>query len=260
MRITVITINYNNLEGLKKTVVSVVEQTYTDLEYIVIDGGSTDGSAKYVENYHEDIAYWVSEPDKGIYNAMNKGIDKATGDYLLFLNSGDVLITPTVFDEFVNHSKFKGDIIYGDYVFKDGGKQYPDHLTPFFFMRTSLPHQSTLFHKSVFEKMGGYDETYKLCADRDFYLKCFLSGEFLFSRVPIALSLFDLSGLSNDLEYLEIKKQEDERLFKTNFGIYYEDYQQMIFLQKELNETKRETFNGILKRIKNKMISICRIH
>lgn len=259
MRISIITINYNNIDGLKKTMASVLNQTYGNIDYIVVDGGSTDGSKAHIESYQINVANWVSEPDKGIYHAMNKGITYSTGAYVLFLNSGDVLCNPNVLNEFVNHSKFHGDIVYGDYVFNHGEKQYPDHLTPLFFMKTSLPHQSTLFKKSVFEKMGGYDETYKFCADRDFYLKCYLSGQFIFTRVPIALTLFDLSGVSNNIEYIATKQQEDERLFKENFGVFYEDYKQNILQQKELNKLKRETIEGVLKRVKNKIMSICRL-
>ena len=91
-KLTIITINYNNLEGLKRTVESVINQTWQEFEYIIIDGGSSDGSAEYIESQSGNIDYWVSEPDKGIYNAMNKGIVIATGEYLLFLNSGDHLL------------------------------------------------------------------------------------------------------------------------------------------------------------------------
>ncbi len=87
LKLSIITINLNNLAGLQKTMQSVFEQTFTDYEYIVIDGGSTDGSKEYIEQHSDKLAYWVSEKDKGIYNAMNKGIIKAGGDYLLFLNS-----------------------------------------------------------------------------------------------------------------------------------------------------------------------------
>ena len=92
-KLSIITINYNNLEGLKRTVESVINQTSKEFEYIVIDGGSNDGSGAYIESKSEHIDYWVSEPDKGIYNAMNKGIAKASGEYLLFLNSGDHLFS-----------------------------------------------------------------------------------------------------------------------------------------------------------------------
>lgn len=91
MKISIITINFNNKDGIEKTISSVVAQTYKDIQYIIIDGDSTDGSVEVIKKYHEDIDYWISEPDKGIYDAMNKGILKATGDYVLFLNSGDYL-------------------------------------------------------------------------------------------------------------------------------------------------------------------------
>ena len=92
MKISIITINFNNLEGLKKTIESVINQTYSNIEYIVIDGGSTDGSVEVIKEYNDEITYWVFEKDKGIYNAMNKGILKSKGKYLQFLNSEDWLI------------------------------------------------------------------------------------------------------------------------------------------------------------------------
>ena len=91
MKLSIITINYNNREGLKRTIESVVNQTFTDFEWILIDGGSTDGSKELIEQYSNRFSYWVSEPDNGIYNAMNKGLRAAKGDYLQFLNSGDRL-------------------------------------------------------------------------------------------------------------------------------------------------------------------------
>ncbi len=90
MKLSIITVNLNNKDGLQKTIDSVISQTFKDFEWIVIDGGSTDGSKELIEKYSDYISYWVSEPDKGIYNAMNKGIKVAKGDYLEFLNSGDI--------------------------------------------------------------------------------------------------------------------------------------------------------------------------
>ena len=89
--LSIITVNLNNCDGLQKTIDSVVGQTFTDYEWIVIDGGSMDGSRELIEQYADCLAYWCSEPDNGIYNAMNKGISRATGEWLLFLNSGDSL-------------------------------------------------------------------------------------------------------------------------------------------------------------------------
>ena len=99
MKYSIITVNYNNKEGLRNTIESVIHQTYRDFEFIVIDGGSTDGSAEVLKEYDSQITYWVSEKDKGIYNAMNKGIAKATGDYLNFMNSGTASTTKRYYSE-----------------------------------------------------------------------------------------------------------------------------------------------------------------
>ena len=109
--ISIITINFNDKIGLQRTFDSVFAQDYQDFEYIVIDGGSNDGSKELIENNAQKISYWISEPDKGIYNAMNKGILKATGEYLLFLNSGDHLYSHTVLEE--NYTRIENyDLIY----------------------------------------------------------------------------------------------------------------------------------------------------
>ncbi len=248
--LSIITINYNNREGLQKTMESVFNQTYMQYEYIVIDGGSSDGSIKIIEHFKSKLAYWISEPDTGIFNAMNKGIAQAKGEYLLFLNSGDCLTSATALDEFINHKNFQGDIIYGDYQFETGGKVYPEHLTPYYFMKSSLPHQSTMFHKRVFELMGGYDESYKMVSDRAFYLKCFLSRKFTFKHISFALTLFDLNGLSNNAEYKNKKFVEDEHMFQELYGVYYEDMKAIKKLNFQLYEAQRNTLSGILKRFK----------
>lgn len=257
--LSLITINYNNCIGLEKTIQSVITQIYQDFEYLVIDGGSNDGSQNIIEKYRSFINYCVSESDSGIYNAMNKGIRKAKGEYVLFLNSGDVLNGNPALGDFINHEYFLGDIVYGDYKYEEGGKVFPDRLTPLFFVRTSLPHQSTFFKREVFDSMGLYDEKYDIVADRAFYIKCFLSNQFVFRHVPYSLSIFDLSGVSNDFKYKEKQKLENERMFQENYNIYYEDYQNMLRLQSQLNQARRETIAGIMKRIMNKMKKVCRI-
>ncbi|MBD0726568.1 hypothetical protein B6A10_15450 [Flavobacterium sp. L1I52] len=257
--LTVITINYNNLLGLEKTIQSVKSQTFKNFEYLVIDGGSKDGSKEYIESQDAFIHYWVSEPDSGIYNAMNKGIKASNGDYLLFLNSGDELNGNSALDDFIKHQRFQGDIIYGDYKYKEGGKIFPDNLTPLFFVRTSLPHQSTLFKREVFDKIGLYDENYKIVSDRAFYIKCFLSNQFVFKHIPYPLAIYDLSGISNDPLYKERQALENERMFQEHYGIYYEDYKNMLLLQSKLNQARKESVSGIMKRIVKKIKKVCRI-
>lgn len=251
--VSVITINYNNAKGLEKTIASVREQQLEPIEYIVIDGGSTDGSTAVIERAADGIDRWVSEPDRGIYDAMNKGIAKAQGDYLLFLNSGDVLTSPHALREFLSHPSFKGDIIYGDYLFEDGEKRYPDTLTPWYFMKTSLPHQSTLFRSNVFDRVGTYDESYTIAADREFYLKCYMRGDVTFTHVPYFLTLFDRSGLSNDPDHVKKKQEEDERLFRKHYGEQYDHYKAMVLAEQRANRAKRNTVAGLFKRILKKL-------
>ncbi|MGJ8759782.1 MAG: glycosyltransferase family 2 protein [Polaribacter sp.] len=251
--ISIITINYNNLAGLEKTVQSVVHQTYSDYEYIIIDGGSTDGSCQFLETHKKKFSYLVSEPDAGIYNAMNKGIKASKGEYLLFLNSGDVLNGVTALSDFINNPLFSGDIIYGDYQFEKSEKIYPDILTPLFFIKTSLPHQSTFFKRSIFDKMGFYSESYKISADRAFYIDCFLSGKFKFTHIEYFLSIYDLNGLSNSVASNTLKEEEDTAIFKKYYGVFFQDYLKYLALEEELSRVRKLTLGGILKRIKNKI-------
>ncbi|MEM7086967.1 MAG: glycosyltransferase family 2 protein [Bacteroidota bacterium] len=251
--LSIITINYNDAAGLERTMNSVLEQGFSEFEYIVIDGGSNDGSAELIKQRAGRLAYWVSEKDSGIYNAMNKGIAVAQGDFLLFLNSGDLLTGKTALQDFISHPSFKGDIIYGDYKFEQGAKVYPDQLYPAYFMKTSLPHQSTFFKKEVFERMGTYDESYKMGGDRDFFIKCYLSGEFQFVHVPYFLSFFNLDGISNNESHRKQKKEEDERMFKANYGVFYEEMKKRLSLEQELKKQKEKTAKGIAIRIKQKL-------
>jgi glycosyltransferase involved in cell wall biosynthesis len=259
-KISIITINYNNAIGLEKTIQSVILQTYKNFEYLIIDGDSNDGSLEIIQKNKTAIHFSISEPDTGIYNAMNKGIKVAKGDYLLFLNSGDVFNGTTALDDFVSYKDFGGDIVYGDYQFEKGEKIFPDQLTPLFFFRTSLPHQSTFFKREVFDQMGLYEEHYSIVSDRSFYIKCFLSNQFLFKHVPYSLSIYDLSGISNNPEHTKKQAIESERMFQEQYGVFYEDYNKMLLLQSQLNQVKRETISGVLKRIINKFKKVCHIH
>ena len=175
MKYSIITVNYNNREGLRRTIESVIYQTCRDFEFIVIDGGSTDGSADVLKEYNNQITYWVSEPDKGIYNAMNKGIAKATGDYLNFMNSGDCFYDEKVL-EHLSVKELSADIIVGrDYHFNESSQQgfatiLPARLSMLTFIHHTLPHQSTFFKRELFDN-SPYDESLKLVADVKFYIQ-----------------------------------------------------------------------------------------
>jgi glycosyltransferase involved in cell wall biosynthesis len=253
MKLSIITVNLNNEIGLETTIKSVVEQRWQNFEYLVIDGDSTDESLSVIRKNEFAINYWISEPDTGIYNAMNKGIKASKGEYLLFLNSGDVLNGVTALNDFINNPLFSGDIIYGDYQFEKGEKIYPDILSPLFFIKSSLPHQSTFFKRSIFDEMGGYNESYKISADRAFYIDCFLSDKFKFTHIQYFLCVYDLNGLSNSVEYNTLKKEEDMAVFKKHYGVFFQDYLKYLELEKELSRVRKLTLCGILKRIKKKI-------
>lgn len=146
--ISVITINYNNSTGLRKTIQSVIAQTYNNIEYIVIDGGSTDGSKSVIEEYEKDIDFWVSEPDGGIYPAMNKGTSHAHGDYCIYMNSGDIFYSKDVLQKVVD-SNPKEDIVCGDLCIGDNIIPNPDEVTMEVFYRSTLYHQATFILTSL---------------------------------------------------------------------------------------------------------------
>lgn len=250
IELSIITVNFNNEVGLEKTIKSVLSQSFKNYEFIIIDGDSDDNSIKIIKSYSKNNRIiWKSEPDTGIFNAMNKGIKKARGNYLLFLNSGDVFLTKESLNSFLHKESLIEDIIYGDYKFEVGEKIYPDNLTPLFFFKSSLPHQSTIFKKTVFEELGSYNENYKIASDREFYIKCFLNKNISFKHIKMPLILYDLTGISNSESYKIQKYREDEAILKEYFDIFYQDYVSYTFLEKEINRRNKKTIQGLIKRI-----------
>lgn len=201
MKLSIITINLNKKDGLQKTIDSVVSQTFKDFEWIVIDGGSTDGSKELLEQYTNYFAYWVSEPDKGIYNAMNKGIKVAKGEYLQFLNSGDCLVSPTILSE-VFLGSHNADVLYGLMVRNNvGGKMHNmDLMKPnlfwYDFYFGTLNHQSTFIKLHLFEEAGGYDESYVVMADWHFFARVLGLGGASYEFLPIVISVYEGGGFS----------------------------------------------------------------
>jgi glycosyltransferase involved in cell wall biosynthesis len=199
--ISIITINYNNLEGLKRTVESVVNQTWQEFEYIVIDGGSTDGSAAYIESQNDNIDYWVSEPDKGIYNAMNKGIAKVTGEYVVFMNSGDFFVSLNTLKSCCQIVGIKeADVFYGQIIIDVDLKEktivYPQKLTLRYLQKKAINHQACFFKLATLLENKGYDENYSLAADYHYYLKLYISGK-TFSPILFPVAKYDITGISS---------------------------------------------------------------
>ena len=207
MKLSVITINFNNRDGLRKTIESVVNQTYKDFEYIIIDGGSTDGSVDVIKEYADRIDYWVSEPDKGIYNAMNKGIDVAKGEYCIFMNSGDCFYNLSVLSDVLPSLDGK-DVIAGTTVLSDG-RIYaaPERIALSFLYFETLCHQSSFIRTDMLRKYK-YDEDYKIAADYKFLLQTLIVDNCAYGCIKENVAIYDISGASSVNEELLMKERE----------------------------------------------------
>jgi len=242
-KLSIITINYNNLLGLQKTVFSVVNQTYKDFEYIVIDGGSLDGSEEFLKNQNSNIDYWISEPDKGVYNAMNKGIKKAKGEYLLFLNSGDHFSGLDVLKENYNYLKNYDLVSFDLELIGDGGKRIfssPYNLRFYDLYKHTLPHPATFIKKELFEKIGLYDEKLKIVSDWKFFIIALFKYNSSYLKIKETIAVFYLNGISSKVDFSSEREQVLEEYFKE----FLLDY-------KELDENRIYTNNrfAMLKEI-----------
>ena len=219
--IDIVTINLNNKNGLEKTIASVINQTYFDkINYIIIDGDSTDGSKEVIEEYKDKLFYWVSELDKGIFNAMNKAIDHLNGDYVLFLNSGDFLRQNDIIE--LVYDKLDADICYGNEYFFRGvnalvnytslgngwTSTYPDALDENFFKRSALPHQST-FISVKYHKQHPYREDCVIAGDWTFFREAIMKYGATYKHLPITISNYGTDGISSK-QYSVFKKEKDE--------------------------------------------------
>lgn len=196
-KVSVITINYNNKEGLRKTIESLLAQTFTDYEFIVIDGGSTDGSREVIEAFAHRIDYWVSEPDRGIYHAMNKGIAAARGVYCNFMNSGDCFYSPDVLEK-IFAPQPHADILFGKYASErfPGGMAYPSPVTMLTLYKTHPNHQACFLRRSLFEK-GMYDESYRIASDWKFFIECLVFRQCTYAHVDVIVAYYDQTGISS---------------------------------------------------------------
>lgn len=254
--ISLITINYNNKAGLSKTIESVLNQKYSQVEYIIIDGGSNDGSTKIIVENQDKVSYWVSEPDRGVYHAMNKGIAKATGDYVLFLNSGDYLCDENVLVDCLCKFVFDEDIIYGDLNIEQNGglkyrKKYPDKLSfSFFLNHESLPHPATFIKRELFERVGYYNEKFRIVSDWEFWVKAIFLHAASYKRLPVVISTFNLEGISSNPKNSQLSKMEKQVVLNRYFPHLLEDFKEYHALKASIEASKVIKFlrkAGIIK-------------
>ena len=257
MKYSIITVNYNNKEGLRKTIESVIHQTFSDFEFIVIDGGSTDGSVEVLKEYDAQIDYWVSEPDGGIYQGMNKGIKKAIGDYLNFMNSGDCFYATDILEK-VSHYNSKADFIVGkDYHYNTETRQghasiQPPRTTMIHFFVATLDHQSTFVKRELF-KDSLYDESHRLVSDWIFYTEKIVKEQKQVQFIPDIICRREEGGLSEQ-QREKNRKEINEYLHQLlPYGVY-KDYDTLSKLDKT---SIYRLFDICEKDKKRKMLILC---
>lgn len=258
MKLSIITINYNNKEGLRKTIDSVMSQTFKDYEWIIIDGGSTDGSREVIEAFSENFVYWCCEPDSGVYNAMNKGISRAQGEYLSFMNSGDCYYEKNTLEN-IFKQEVSGDILYGDVIYQFGNKDVlqcaPRSLSLYHLYKSTIYHQSSFIKKELFLD-SGYDEKLKIVSDWKKWIEWVLQNK-KYQYLPMTVAKVDTTGIS----MTNHTQREDERKFVLD-EIFSEciirdydaikDYERLFAYNPELEETlfflkKRRLYKRMIK-------------
>lgn len=242
-KISIITVNYNNLEGLQQTIESVSSQTWQEFEHIIIDGGSTDGSVGYIESNAQLFEYWVSEPDKGVYQAMNKGIAKASGEYLLFLNSGDHFYTHNVLEQ--NHQEITDKaIIYFNLQVVEGHKvfikDYPETLSFSYFVKDTLPHPATFIAKRAFEKTNLYREDFKILSDWKFFIDGICKYNITYKKINTTLSTFYIGGISSNPDNRALNHNEKQQVLQEEYPAYLKDMDDVL-LYKDIVTTFRKS-------------------
>ena len=238
MKFSIITINRNNAAGLEKTMLSVASQTFKEFEYVVIDGASTDDSVEVIKRLSPQVVHlkWVSEPDKGIYNAMNKGIRMASGDYIQILNSADALAANDVTGKMLAALERLDypTILYGNMIkcFPDGRKVVDkcfagQEITMLGMFTGTLNHDPAYIRRDLFEKYSYYDESLKIVSDWKWYLQAIVLGGEQPRYVDLDVTLFDMTGISENAHSKTLIREERQQVLDELVpSVYLHDYQQ----------------------------------
>lgn len=224
IKLTIVTVSYNAVNTIEQTISSVINQSYPNIEYVIIDGGSTDGTVDIIKKYKDKIAYWISEPDGGIYDAMNKGIKVATGEYVYFLGADDTLIDISIIQAVVcDMSDNPSDIYsYGVYCVNNklmqkyvGNSHAKKHLD----VVDMVPHQGLFVKRSIAVKLP-YDVNYKITADYKFFLQCYRNKEISIRYEDYPVAFYAMDGISSN----SVRELRNERIkiFK-ELGLVYSD-------------------------------------
>jgi len=254
MKLSIVTINYNNAEGLRRTLASVAAQTYRGIEHIVVDGASADGSVNVIREYdalnssseNPLVVSWSSEPDNGIYNAMNKGIKRASGDYIQILNSGDILASDDVVEKMLAALEVNGnpDFLYGNMVKKDYfsgtvvGKSEKVEYSLLQYYTSTMNHDCCYISRRLYEKYGLYDESLKIVSDWKWFLQAIGMGDVRPVYVDIDVTIFDASGISET--NMELRDRERRRVLEETLpSAVLNDYDCHAFDMEQMDRLRR---------------------
>ena len=244
IKVSIITVVWNNKETIRDAINSVLDQTYKNIEYIVIDGASTDGTFEIIQNYSDKVAKIVSESDNGIYDGLNKGISLATGDVIAFLHSDDVYANETVISDIVNCFDNNTQGVYGDLVYTDKidvNKVFrywkSCDFSPSLLSKGWMPPHPTLFlRREVYQKYGTFDTSFKIASDYDFMLRI-LKDNIVVKYLPQVVYKMRVGGESNrSIKNILNKSKEDLRAMRKNeinnpfFALFYKNVSKIIQL------------------------------
>ena len=225
-KLSIITVCFNIKDEIERTCESIVNQTWQDFEWIVIDGGSTDGTLDILKKYEKHISVLISEPDKGIYNAMNKGIKIAKGKYLNFMNGGDSFYADDVLEKVFAGKDYDADVLYGNmnYIEAEGKSQirvFPKNVDAEFFRDDCINHQSTFIKRELFDKYGLYSENYKIVSDWEKWV-IFAINNRSFQQLDFVVANFVGDGISaKRLDLLQAELDNGRRRYYKKQRIYY---------------------------------------
>lgn len=209
LKISIITVSYNSSRHIEQTIQSVLNQTYPHKEYIVIDGGSTDGTIEIIKKYECNIDKWISEPDDGIADAMNKGLSMICGDLVIFLHSDDYFVDENVLSVASAHLSNDYDIfLYNIFLSQNGVKRMfkPRGFNWWMNIKTGVFHQSAICSKGLFDRIGNFGTEFRVAMDYDFFLRAYRAG-FKAIKINQPLSVMRMSGVSSQLDWPNLRER-----------------------------------------------------
>ncbi len=211
-KVSVITVSLDSEKYIESAIQSVLHQTFANVEYLIVDGGSTDGTLDIIRKYEQHIHRWISEPDAGIADAMNKGLSMATGEYVIFLHSDDYFIDKNSLSRASEYLHSGAEIfLFNIYLEKDGSRtlRRPRGFNWWMNLKTGIFHQSTICKRSLFDTIGSFDTSLKIAMDYDFFLRAYRSG-IMAEKIDIAISVMRLVGISSQLNWSALEKRFHE--------------------------------------------------